>query len=253
MTQPITHLAKHAACLCLMAISLAACNTGQRLAEIGSEPRLATIENPKSAPDYKPVSLPLPEPELEVYSANSLWRSGSNSFFKDQRAKRVGDLLTVMIEIEDQATLSNTSSRARDNSEDAQLPALGGIESQIGKFLPQGYDPTDIIDFSATTNNRGTGSIDRSEEINLRVAALITQVLPNGNLVIHGKQQVRVNYEMRELQVAGVIRPQDITAANTIPYDKIAEARIAYGGRGHISDVQQPRYGQQVFDVLFPF
>ncbi|GAB5388100.1 MAG: flagellar basal body L-ring protein FlgH [Alphaproteobacteria bacterium] len=237
----------------LVATTLTACNTAQRLSEVGQEPELARIENPRARQDYQPVSLPLPAPEVEEFSSNSLWRSGARSFFKDQRAKRVGDLLTVEIAIADEASLNNTSTRARDNSEDAQLPAFGGIENQLGRFLPEGFDPSNMIDFSSGTSNRGTGTIDRSEEINLRVAALITQVMPNGNLVIHGKQQVRVNYEMRELQVMGVIRPEDITAGNTIPYDKIAEARIAYGGRGHISDVQQPRYGQQVFDVLFPF
>lgn len=241
------------AVLGLALTSLAACNTAQRLSEIGSEPKLAAIENPRARENYQPVSLPLPAPEPEHFHSNSLWRSGARSFFKDQRAKRVGDLLTVQIAIADDASLNNTSTRTRDNSEDAQIPAFGGVEQQLGKFLPEGFDPTNLVDFSSGTSNRGTGSIDRSEEINLRVAALITQVMPNGNLVIHGKQQVRVNYEMRELEVMGVIRPEDITAANTIPYDKIAEARIAYGGRGHISDVQQPRYGQQVFDVLFPF
>ena len=110
-----------------------------------------------------------------------------------------------------------------------------------------------LIDLDSTSSSQGVGSVDRGESIDLRVAALVTQVLPNGNLVIAGRQEVRVNYEVRELQVVGMIRPEDITSTNTISYDQIAEARIAYGGRGHISDVQQPRYGQQFFDVIWPF
>ncbi|MHA1599435.1 MAG: flagellar basal body L-ring protein FlgH, partial [Alphaproteobacteria bacterium] len=143
--------------------------------------------------------------------------------------------------------------RSRTNAENASASSLLGYEASLGALLPEAVDPTNLVDLDSTSNSQGEGSVDRDESIDLRVAALVTQILPNGNLVIAGRQEVRVNYEVRELQVVGMIRPADITSGNTISYDQIAEARIAYGGRGHISDVQQPRYGQQVFDVLWPF
>jgi len=128
-----------------------------------------------------------------------------------------------------------------------------GYESHLHNLLPDAVSPTSVISGGSTSASNGKGSVDRSEKINLRVAATITQVLPNGNLVLAGKQQVTVNYDLRELLVTGVIRPEDISSENTVTYDQIAEARISYGGRGHIQDVQQARYGQQIFDILMPF
>ena len=157
------------------------------------------------------------------------------------------------ISIEDSAAIENTTARSRDNSEDAGFNNFLGYETDVARFLPEGYNPADIIGFESSGSSSGTGSVNRDEDINLRVAATVTQVLPNGNLVIAGRQEVRVNFEVRELQVAGLIRPEDITSRNTIEFDQIAEARISYGGRGHISDIQQPRYGHQLYDILWPF
>ncbi|MEM1156568.1 MAG: flagellar basal body L-ring protein FlgH [Pseudomonadota bacterium] len=236
-----------------IAIGISACGVPQRLSDVGRAPELAPITDPQQVAGYQPVSLPMPNPETVVYQPNSLWRSGARAFFRDQRAKQVGDILTVVINIEDEATLDNTTNRSRTNNEDADLNSLLGYEASLNDILPEAVVPGDLINLGSTSNSSGSGSIEREEEISLRVAALITQVLPNGNLVIEGRQQVRVNFELRELQVAGVIRPEDITSANQITYDQIAEARLSYGGRGHITDVQQPRYGQQVYDILFPF
>jgi flagellar L-ring protein precursor FlgH len=197
--------------------------------------------------------MPMPAPEPVDRDANSLWRSGSRAFFKDQRAAKVGDIITVNVNIADSAGIKNQTQRTRASNETAKATALAGYEASLGRMLPNAVDPTNLINANADSLSQGTGSIDRSEAIKIKVAAIVTQVLPNGNLVVHARQEVRVNAEMRELQIAGVIRREDIASDNTIAADKIAEARVAYGGRGTISDVQQPRYGQQLYDIFFPF
>ena len=229
---------------------LSGCSAIDRLTSLGEQPRLSTIENPTAQPGYKPVHMPMPTPQPASYNPNSLWRNGSRAFFKDQRAHQVGDILTVKVKITDKATVENESSRSRKNSEDS------GIDNFFGKgkvpIMNTGV-PTRIFTADSTASSEGKGSIDRKDEITTNVAGVVTQVLPNGNLVIEGKQEVRVNFEVRELIVAGIVRPEDIESDNTIDSTKIAQARIAYGGRGQIIDVQQPRYGQQVLDILLPF
>ncbi|BAI72474.1 flagellar L-ring protein precursor [Azospirillum sp. B510] len=236
------------------ATSLTACGAASRIADIGKAPEMSNIQDPQAKPGYQPVSLPMPTPLPTERNPNSLWRTGAKAFFKDQRAGKVGDILTINISIADQAKLSNESKRARANTEKAGIPNLFGMEGDtLNRILPTGASATNLVNMNSNTNNDGKGSVDRNEKIELKVAALVTQTLPNGNLVIQGRQEVRVNYELRDLQIHGVIRPEDITAQNTISYEKIAEARISYGGRGQITDVQQPRYGQQLYDIIMPF
>jgi flagellar L-ring protein precursor FlgH len=235
------------------ALSLSACSAAERLSKVGAAPNMSKIENPAVALGNKRVEMPMPEPVIENREANSLWSTGRQAFFKDQRASEIGDILTVVINIEDEAEMTNTTSRTRSSNEDAQLPALLGWEQDLGKYLPEAIDNNDLTEFSSTSNASGDGSTEREEEIDVKVAAVVTHVLPNGNMVIQGRQEVRVNFEKRVLEVAGVIRPQDISINNTISYEQIAEARIAYGGEGQITDMQQPRYGQQIYDILFPF
>jgi flagellar L-ring protein precursor FlgH len=232
---------------------LSGCNAFSRLSEVGAEPQLSEISNPAVYHGNQPVAVPMPRPVALDHQANSLWRPGSRAFFKDQRAGQVGDILTVVIDIEDRAELNNSSERQRESGENAGLGALLGYEDALDRVFPDGVENDNLVEAGADSVSRGSGSIGREETINVRVAAMITQVLPNGNLVIAGRQETRVNYELRQLQVTGIIRPEDITSTNTIPFDQIAEARISYGGRGHLSDVQQPRYGQQIYDILFPF
>jgi flagellar L-ring protein precursor FlgH len=239
--------------MALPLLALPACGSLDRLANVGKAPSLSAIENPVSQPGYRPISMPMPAPKPIHYQANSLWRPGSRAFFKDQRAQVVGDILTVRVRITDKANIDNTTQRTRQNGENMGAKGFLGFENKLDKFLPDGSNPAGLIDLTSDANSKGAGSVKRSEQIVTDVAAVVTQVLPNGNLVIEGKQEVRVNFELRELVVAGVVRPEDIEAGNQIDSTKIAQARIAYGGRGQITDVQQPRYGQQVLDILLPF
>jgi flagellar L-ring protein FlgH len=227
------------------------CSSIDRLSQIGEQPKLSAIDNPTAQPGYKPVQMPMPKPEAVSYNANSLWRNGSRSFFKDQRAHQIGDLLTVTVNITDQANFANETQRSRSNKEDSGITDFLGAKTlgaQAQKVLPGR-----ILTADSTASSDGKGSVQRQESLTTSVAAVVTQILPNGNLVVEGKQEIRVNFEVRELIVAGIVRPEDIQSDNTIESSKIAQARIAYGGRGQITDVQQPRYGQQVMDVLLPF
>lgn len=243
--------------LALVGGLLAACNTADRLAQVGEEPPQSAVESPERLAGEKPVVMPMPEPRMQEPNrqANSLWTPGTRAFFKDQRASEIGDILTVNIDIEDEATLNNNLTRNRNegNGETAGIDNLLGYENSLSQILPEDVDPSNLVNFGSGSTYGSTGSITRDELIQLELAALITQVLPNGNLVIAGRQEVRVNYENRILQVAGVIRPEDIGSDNSVSYEDIAEARIAYGGEGQLNDIQQPRYGQQIYDILFPF
>jgi flagellar L-ring protein precursor FlgH len=243
---------KQLAVLTLVGVSLSACGALGRIENIGTPPALSPISNPVRHPGYRPVSMPMPAPPPPTHEVNSLWAAGAHSFFHDPRASHVGDLLTVNISIADAAKISDTTKRARDNSDKAGMPGFFGLENPIAKATGAG-DISKLVNLSSTTSNSGTGSVDRSENINLTLAAIVTQSLPNGNMVIRGHQQVRVNNELRDLQISGIVRPEDITSVNTIDLSQIAEARISYGGKGQITDVQQPRYGQQLYDILMPF
>jgi len=229
---------------------LSGCAAVDRLKNIGQAPPLSEVDNPTARPGYKPVQMPMPAAQPASYNPNSLWRNGSRAFFKDQRAHQVGDLLTVQVNITDKAIIANETQRSRDTKEDS------GIDNFFGKSkvpIVNSAVPTRIFTSDSSTSLDGKGSVNRSEALQTNVAAVVTQVLPNGNLVVDGRQEIRVNFEIRELIVAGIVRPEDIQSDNTIDSSKIAQARIAYGGRGQITDVQQPRYGSQVLDVILPF
>ncbi len=229
-------------------LSLSACGTFDRVKRIGKAPELTPIENPSNVYGRKPVIMPMPTMARENDTSNSLWRTGARTFFNDQRAQQIGDILTVSIQIEDKAKIQNSTERTRTSGEDSDLTNFFGLEKHLG-----GINPASLTSLGSSSSNKGEGTVDRSESIDLTVAAVVTQVLPNGNMVIAGRQEVRINHEVRELLVSGVVRPEDIASDNVVEHTQIAEARISYGGRGTISDVQNPRYGQELFDIFFPF
>ena len=244
-------IAKPAVIAVLGALALSGCSTAERLSRVGKAPDLSPVLNPTQQRDYRPVSLPMPQAVPITQNPNSLWRTGSRAFFKDQRASQVGDVLTVLVNIQnEQAQLSNQTQRQRANAQETlNVPNLFNAQNRL---LP-GSTQTPALDVTSTSNFQGNGTINRGETVTVRLSAVVLQVLPNGNLAIGGRQELRVNNELRELTVAGVIRPEDISATNSVNWDRIAEARISYGGRGDLSDVQRPRYGQQIFDIVFPF
>jgi len=230
---------------------LSGCAAVDRLKAIGAPPPLASIDNPTARPGYKPVQMPMPAAQPASYNPNSLWRNGSRAFFKDQRAHQVGDILTVKVNITDKAIIDNQTKRSRSNTEDSGVTDFIGSKTIVTPATA--ILPGRILTADSTSSSDGKGSVNRQEALLTNVAGVVTQLLPNGNMVIEGRQEIRVNFEIRELIVAGIVRPEDIESDNTIDSSKIAQARIAYGGRGQITDVQQPRYGQQVLDVILPF
>ena len=234
---------------------VSACNTFDRLEDVGKGPQLNPQISPTQQANYKPVSNWPTEvqPTFQPKAPNSLWQPGARSFFKDQRATRVGDILTVLVNISDSASLDNSTSRDRTSAEGLNAPNLLGLEKEVYKLIPGKQDPNNLLTVGGNSSSTGSGQIGRKETITTKIAASITQILGNGNLVIKGTQQIKVNYEMREVTVEGVIRPEDISSDNTISSNQIAEARISYGGKGIVSDVQQPRYGNQIIDIISPF
>jgi flagellar L-ring protein precursor FlgH len=238
--------------LVLAAASLAGCSAATRVSQIGEMPPLTTIQDPHQQPGYKPISLPMPTPMVGERRPNSLWQAGSRAFFKDQRAANVGDILTVVINFDEKAIFNNETQRQRTSAENETMAQLLGLQASLPKVFA-GASGTNPINVSGQSNHDGKATMDREEQVNLQVAALVMQVLPNGNMVVQGHQELRVNYEVRELQLMGVIRPQDISATNSVDYSKLAEARISYGGRGQLMDIQQPRYGQQLLDIIQPW
>jgi flagellar L-ring protein precursor FlgH len=212
---------------------------------------------PRMTPSPSAAQMPMPEINNAAAGPSSLWRAGSRTFFADQRARRLGDILTVRIEIEDSAQLRNTTERERDGSISAGVDSVFGKENFLGRLAPPGgatpFNPANLIGANGQSQSSGTGTINRQETIDLTVAAVITEILPNGNFIVSGRQEVRINNELRELLVSGVIRPEDISPNNGIRHDQMAEARISYGGRGALSNVQRPPLGQRALEAFSPF
>jgi len=236
--------------VCAASVFLSAC---ERIENIGQEPEFTPAVASQEHVAMLSPSLPMSTSPNRVMDQSSLWNADRRSLLGDRRAGQRGDIMTVVIEIDDRAEFSNASERSRSGSESLSVPNLLGLPQNINKDLPEGATLDSAVDLSSNSSSGGDGAVKRREKLTLRVAATVVEVLPNGVLAIQGTQEVRVNFELRELLVTGYVRPEDVSRQNEITYDKIASARISYGGRGQISDVQQPRYGQQVLDVLLPF
>ncbi len=248
MTRPVATLMS-----ALFALGLSGCGSLEKLSEIGRPPAMTPTSDPTADPKWRPVTMPMPRAEAAPSQAASLWRTGSRAFFKDQRAAAVGDIVTVLVNTTDTADVENASAESQTGSEAMGMPNMLGVEGALPKLLSKVVSPSSLVSTSSTSTAAGTGTIKRNETVALRLAGVITQVLPNGNLVVAARQELRVNSELRVLQVSGVIRPQDIASDNTVSHDRMAEARIAYGGRGQLTNIQTPRYGQQALDILLPF
>lgn len=237
----------------IIVIALALLCGCQRLEGVGKAPAFTPLVSGSEYSSMASMGLPEDISERSPEEAASLWSGSRGSLLGDRRAERRGDILTVVIEIDDKAEISNSSGRSRNGTESMGVPQLLGIPQRLDESLPDGASTAKAVSTNSKSTYQGQGSVSRKEKLMLRVAAAVVDTLPNGVLHIQGSQEVRVNFELRELVVEGFVRPEDISRQNEITYDKIAGARISYGGRGQISDVQQPRYGQQVSDVLLPF
>ncbi len=252
---------KRFASLLIVTSLLSGCGAVGRLKAVGKAPKMSPAEE-IAAPSVEtslglmgaanrsgnPAATEAPSP-----ASASLFRTGSGAFFRDQRAGRVGDIVTVRINIADKAAVDNTTTRTRSGSEKSGVAALLGLQAPLAAALPGAVDPSKLVDTNSTSASNGAGTTSRSETINMTIAAMVVGVMANGNLLIRGKQEVRVNFELRELVISGIVRPEDIARDNSIRHTQIAEARISYGGRGQLTDAQQARWGQQIYDALFPF
>ena len=224
-----------------------------KLGQVGKAPDFTPLEGTPQHHAVYSRALPLSTEGDGPGEASSLWSADTGSLFGDRRAAQRGDILTVVIEINDRAEFTNQSDRSRTGAQTMGVPSLFGIPQRLDARLPEGATMADAVDTNSSSTFKGDGSTARQERLTLRVAATVVEELPNGVLRIVGQQEVRVNFELRELIVTGYVRPADISRQNEISYNRIAGARIAYGGRGQITDVQQPRWGQQVTDTILPF
>jgi len=236
--------------LLFVVLASSACS---RLEQIGQVPAMTPTGSGSEVIAMSSAPFPANATALRSQDRASLWGAGRQSLFGDRRAQARGDIMTVVIEIDDSANISNATGRSRSGSENLSLDSFFGLPQRLDRALPPGATSADAADVSSSSASSGQGTVSRNEQLTLRVAATVTEVLPNGVLRIEGTQEVRVNFEVRELTITGYVRPEDVTRQNEITYDKIAAARISYGGRGQISDVQQPRYGQQAADIILPF
>jgi flagellar L-ring protein precursor FlgH len=179
--------------LLLALLSLPGCGVVTELSNTGRAPPLSPITDPTAAPNYHPISMPMPLVDVAPASPNSLWQSNATTFFKDQRASRVGDILTVLVTINDNATLKDDTSAGRTGTSSLGIPALFGLQNLIPKIFGSSVSSSNLVSATGSSSSTGTGSIARNETVTLSLAGEITQILPDGNLVVAARQEMVVN------------------------------------------------------------
>ncbi|MES2252611.1 MAG: flagellar basal body L-ring protein FlgH [Pseudomonadota bacterium] len=248
----------------MMLLSLTGCNLAEKLSTVGETPELSQIQDPTRVKGYQPISMPMPTASTQqIEHSPSLWQTGSRAFFKDQRAGKIGDVITVIIAIDQSESIEMTPSIERKNSGTSTVTNALGLERKAEKFFPAKQRPQSSIladianpswlNVGSDPTLSGSAKYNVNDKIKFKIAATVLQILPNGNMVILGRQEIRLVNEIREIQVKGIIRREDISSSNMIHGEKISELRISYGGRGELSDMQAFPWGQQVMNKILPF
>jgi flagellar L-ring protein precursor FlgH len=241
---------------------LCGCNMVKKLSTIGEPPALTQIKNPKDLPGYEPVSMPMPSAQAVEQRTNSLWQTGSRAFFKDQRACKIGDVLTVEVKLDRKQSIQMSPDIEPQSSLNTTVGAVLGhhlpIQKRIAKALPgkEPSSPTALTDWAKTNSapvHKATATYDVQDKMSFKMAAVVIELLPNGNMVVQGREEIRLVNEVREVEIKGIIRREDVSSNNTISSEKIANMRISYGGRGDLSDAQSAPWGQQYMQKILPF
>ncbi|PID45630.1 MAG: flagellar biosynthesis protein FlgH [Proteobacteria bacterium] len=207
--------------------------------------------------DNTVVEIPEPLEEIQTEqqlkrSNGSLWSSNNRSLISDHKAHNVGDVVTIVISEKSSATRSATTSSGRDSSFSAAIPNLLGLE-QSKTILNSNLDLSNLVNATFSNAFNGNGTTARSGNLTAMLSTQVIDVYPNGNFKIRGGKEVMVNNEVQIIYVTGIVRPIDITAANTVESNKILNARISYTGRGPLMDKQEPGWLTRTLDTIWPF
>ncbi len=235
--------------LALGSLALAGCSETMR-------PQMSSIpETLNNAMAQNQIATTVIIPEAAKPAHGSLWQPGSKQFFKDSRAHTVGDIVTILVSESAEAESEANTETTRKQTAGSNIGNTANLEGLLKArhIIDPVATAKNLLDTDSDRSYTGEGKTDRKDSLTASIAAVVTQVLPNGYMMIQGKREVVVNYELQELQIQGIVRPEDISANNTIPSSKIAEARIFYAGRGIVNETQTPQYGVRFLDKVLPF
>ncbi len=194
-------------------------------------------------------------PEITVetpQTSGSLWTENKGSLFGDIKARHVGDILTVAIFEQASASREATTETGRSSSNEAGISKFLGFETDFNK-INSAIDPTSLIATNYDNDFKGTGSTSRKENLVATLSTRVVEVFPNGNLRIEGGKTVTVNHEEQIIVLTGIVRPNDISSQNVIDSKYVLDAKIAYTGKGVISDKQRPGWMTRILDNVWPF